>query len=89
MASLGIAGYLALGVLFGLWGGICYGYETSVFCTGEFGDNNRESFYVALLASIGVLPFLVLPLTRKVAWLAIAAATGLVVTGILVLLLWP
>ncbi|GMQ85949.1 MAG: hypothetical protein BMS9Abin07_1519 [Acidimicrobiia bacterium] len=89
VGSLGVAGYLGLGVIVGLWGGICHGAETGWLCVGEFDDNNRESFYVALLASIGVFPFLVLPMTRRVTWLVVAAVVGFVVTLLLVVILWP
>ena len=40
--------------------------------------------YVALAASIGVGPFFVLPMTRRIVWLVLAAVASFVVTLLLV-----
>ena len=40
--------------------------------------------YVALAASIGVAPFLILPVTRKLVWLILASVASFVVTLLLV-----
>ncbi len=40
--------------------------------------------YVALAASIGIGPFLILPVTRKVVWLIVASVAGFVVSLLLV-----
>jgi len=43
-----------------------------------------ENVYVALAAVIGVGPFLVLPMTRRIAWLIVASVASFVVTLLLV-----
>ena len=43
-----------------------------------------ENVYVALAAAIGVGPFLVLPMTRRIAWLIVASVASFVVTLLLV-----
>ncbi len=40
--------------------------------------------YVALAASIGVAPFLILPVTRKLVWLIVASVASFVVSLLLV-----
>ena len=40
--------------------------------------------YVALAAAIGVGPFLVLPMTRRIVWLIVASVASFVVTLLLV-----
>ncbi len=42
--------------------------------------------YVALAASIGVAPFLILPVTRKLVWLILASVASFVVTLLLVVI---
>jgi hypothetical protein len=43
-----------------------------------------ENAYVALAAAIGVGPFLVLPMTRRIVWLIVASVASFVVTLLLV-----
>ncbi len=42
--------------------------------------------YVALAASIGVAPFLILPVTRKLVWLILASVASFVITLLLVVI---
>ena len=42
--------------------------------------------YVALAASIGVAPFLILPVTRKLVWLILASVASFVVTLLLLVI---
>jgi len=43
-----------------------------------------ENAYVALAAAIGVGPFLVLPMTRRIVWLIVASVASFVVALLLV-----
>lgn len=58
-----------------------------VFLGLAFGRDDQGSFYAALVASIAVGPFLVLPVTRKIVWLVLASVAGVVLTAALGLVL--
>ena len=45
------------------------------------GSTITENPYTALVASIGVGPLLVLPMTRRLVWLVLASVAGLALTA--------
>ena len=47
-----------------------------------------ENTYLALAASIGIGPLLILPMTRKVVWLVVAAVAGFVFVAALARFVW-
>ena len=52
-----------------------------------YGRDDRATLLTALMASIMIGPFLVLPMTRKLVWLVLAAVAGLVMTAALAFVL--
>lgn len=86
LSLLGGVGLLAV-VIFGLAIGSCH--SQGGFCSGEFDQGNRDAFYSALVASVGVGPLLLVPFARKIPWLIAAALAGFGLTLALVMSLWP